>query len=49
MSGFRNMLAPVSGPGPEGQARQLKLLSIAQEGDHAQFTGDGTAAHPTPV
>ena len=47
MSGFRNMLDQFSGPGPEGQARQLKLLSIAQEGNHAQFNGDGTAAHPT--
>ena len=47
ISGFRNMLGQFAGPGPEGQARQLKLLSIAQEGNHAQFIGDGTAAHPT--
>ena len=47
MTGFRNMLDQFAGPGPEGQARQLKLLSIAQEGNHAQFGGDGTAAHPT--
>lgn len=47
MSGFREMLARFQGPGPEGQARQLKLVSIAQEGDHAQFAGDGTAAHPS--
>lgn len=47
MIGFRNMLAQFKGPGPEGQARQLSLLSIAQEGDHAQFAGDGSAAHPS--
>jgi len=47
MSGFRNMLARFQGPGPGGPARQLTLLSIAQDGDHAQFSGDGTAAHPT--
>lgn len=47
MRGFRNLLSKFQGPGPEGQARQLKLLSIAQEGNHAQFSGDGTAAHPS--
>jgi hypothetical protein len=41
------MLAQFKGPGPEGAAQQLSLLSIAQEGNHAQFTGDGTAAHPS--
>ncbi len=47
MSGFREMLARFQGPGPEGQARKLQLTSIAQEGNHAQFVGDGTPAHPT--
>ncbi|HYM53928.1 MAG TPA: hypothetical protein VES97_01090, partial [Solirubrobacteraceae bacterium] len=47
MTGFRNMLAHFQGPGPGGEARQVKLLSIAQEGNHAQFSGDGTAAHPS--
>ncbi|MGO9321416.1 MAG: hypothetical protein ACLQBY_11535 [Solirubrobacteraceae bacterium] len=46
MRGLRNMLARFQGPGPEGSARQLTLLSIGQDGDHAQFAGDGTAAHP---
>jgi hypothetical protein len=46
MTGLRRMLARFQGPGPEGPARQLSLLSIRQEGDHAQFAGDGTAAHP---
>jgi hypothetical protein len=46
MSGFRNMLSRFTGKGPEGQPRQLQLLSIAQEGNHAQFKGDGTPAHP---
>jgi hypothetical protein len=47
MRAFRNLLVHFRGPGPRGRARQLRLLSIAQEGDHAQFTGDGTATHPT--
>jgi hypothetical protein len=46
MTGLRNMLAQFQGPGPEGSARQLTLTAIAQDGNHAQFTGDGTAAHP---
>ena len=47
MSGFRNMLAQFQGPGPGSDLRQLSLLSIAQDGNHAQFAGDGTAAHPS--
>jgi hypothetical protein len=47
MSGFHNMLSHFQGPGPEGAPPQLSLLSIAQDGNHAQFTGDGTAAHPS--
>ena len=47
LMGFRNMLARFQGPGPEGTARQLQLLSIAQESNHAQFAGDGTAGHPS--
>ncbi len=47
MRAFRNLLAYFHELGPSGSTRQLKLLSIAQEGDHAQFVGDGTAAHPT--
>jgi hypothetical protein len=46
MDGMRNMLAHFQGPGPSGETRQLKLLSITQEGNHSQFTGDGTPAHP---
>lgn len=46
MEGFHNMLARFEGPGPSGEARQLKLLSITQEGNHAIFTGDGTEEHP---
>ncbi len=46
MRALHNMLAQFAGPGPEGPARQLSLLSIAQEGNHAQFAGDGTPAHP---
>jgi hypothetical protein len=47
MNAFRNLLTPFQGPGPTGAPRQLQLLSIAQEGDHAQFSGDGTPAHPS--
>lgn len=46
MDSLRSMLARFAGPGPAGDARALTLLSIAQEGNHAQFKGDGTAAHP---
>ena len=47
MNGFHNMLTQFQGPGPNGPARQLTLLAIAQDGNHAQFAGDGTAAHPS--
>jgi hypothetical protein len=46
LSGMRNMLGRFEGPGPSGPPRQLKLLAIAQDGNHAQFRGDGTPAHP---
>lgn len=46
MDALRRLLARFRGPGPDGPARQLELRSIAQEGDHAQFAGDGSAAHP---
>ena len=47
MTGMRRMLSQFQGPGPGGPARQLSLVSIRQEGEHAQFAGDGTAAHPS--
>jgi hypothetical protein len=47
MNGFRNMLTQFQGPGPGPNLRQLTLLSITQDGNHAQFSGDGTAAHPS--
>jgi hypothetical protein len=46
MHAFSRMLGRFQGPGPNGGARQLKLLSIAQNGNHAQFTGDGSDPHP---
>ncbi len=46
MDALRHLLARFQGPGPSGAARQLELRSIAQEGNHAQFEGDGSAAHP---
>jgi len=47
MAALHRMLTRFEGPGPDDAgARQLTLLSITQDGDHAQFTGDGTSAHP---
>jgi hypothetical protein len=47
MSALGHFTSRLQGPGPGGPPQQLKLLSISQEGSHAQFAGDGTAAHPT--
>lgn len=41
-----HMLDQFQGPGPEGAGRQLSLISIVQEGNHAEFAGDKTAGHP---
>ena len=46
MDALRRLLARFQGPGPGGAPRQLELRSIAQEGNRAQFAGDGSAAHP---
>lgn len=46
MASLQRLLGRFQGPGPQGPPRQLKLLSIAQEGSHTQFAGNGTAAHP---
>jgi hypothetical protein len=46
LTGFRDLLTRFQGPGPSGTARQLTLQSISQQGEHAQFAGDGSAAHP---
>lgn len=43
---FGRLLSQFGGPGPQGPPRQLALRSIQQDGDHAQFAGDGTPAHP---
>jgi hypothetical protein len=47
VTGMHDLLTQFQGPGagPAG-ARQLQLLSITQDGNHAQFTGDGTPQHP---
>jgi hypothetical protein len=45
MSAMHAMLSQFQGPGPGSALRQLTLGSIAQVGNHAQFAGDGTAAH----
>ncbi|HEX5223865.1 MAG TPA: hypothetical protein VFW29_01930, partial [Solirubrobacteraceae bacterium] len=44
---FRNLTTAMRGPGPAGAPRRLSLTSIVQEGNHAQWAGDGTAAHPS--
>jgi hypothetical protein len=46
MDAVRNLVGQFEGPGPDGAARQLELDSIVQQGNHAEFSGDGTAAHP---
>ncbi len=46
MSAFHNLFTQFQGPGSDGAPRQLQLQSVAQEGNHAQFGGDGTPAHP---
>ncbi len=46
MTALPRMLSRFAGPGPSGQSRQLSLLSIAQEGNQAVWSGDGTVAHP---
>jgi hypothetical protein len=43
---LHNLLTHLQGPGPQGTPRQLKLTTITQEGNHAQFTGQGTPNHP---
>jgi hypothetical protein len=46
MSAFHNLLTQFQGPGPNGTPRQIKLLTITQDGNHAQFAGDATPTHP---
>ncbi len=46
LTAFKNMLAQFQGPGPGQDLKQLKLTNITQDGEHAQFTGDTTTAHP---
>ena len=47
LSAIRETVATLGGPGPGADRARLSLLSITQSGDHAQFSGDGTAAHPS--
>jgi hypothetical protein len=45
---FHRLMGQFQGPGPRGgAARQLSLLSIAQDGNHAQFRGNGSPANPS--
>jgi len=41
-----NSFTSAFGGGKISSTRALSLTQIAQEGNHAQFAGDGTAAHP---
>ncbi len=47
IEGLHGLFSHMQGPGPSGAARQLSLLAISQEGNHAQFAGDGSEAHPS--
>lgn len=46
VNSIRNLVSHFQGPGPGATAQQLTLASIEQQNEHAQFSGDGTAAHP---
>jgi hypothetical protein len=46
MSAVRRMVSTLRGAGVIRHARQLTLDAIAQQGNAAQFQGDGTAASP---
>jgi hypothetical protein len=43
---FHNLMSHFPDSGQGAATRQLQLVSIEQSGNHAQFSGDGTAAHP---
>lgn len=47
MDAVGRLVAAFDGSVPNPRVQPLSLLRIAQEGNHAQFKGDGTPAHPT--
>ncbi len=47
MTAVHRLLGQFQGPTLTGPVRQLALDSIAQVGNHAQFAGDGSSAHPS--
>jgi hypothetical protein len=47
MQAVARLNAALSGAQPIADPRQLTLSAIAQDGNDAQFSGDGTAAHPS--
>jgi hypothetical protein len=50
LTSFHNLLThfqATTGTPYNGPTHPLKLLAIAQAGNHAQFTGDSTTAHPS--
>jgi hypothetical protein len=47
MDAVSRLVAAFAGSQPKPRVSPLSLVSVAQEGNHAQFQGDGTAAHPT--
>jgi hypothetical protein len=47
MTAVKNFLASFAGPSTFTAPRSLALNAIADQGNWTQFTGDGTAAHPT--
>ena len=46
MASLARLIAQFQGPGPKGPVTALRLLQVAQEGNHYQFAGNGTAAFP---
>jgi hypothetical protein len=47
MTALHNTIARLQGSGPGAKAREITLRSITQDGNHAQFTGDGSTSHPS--
>ena len=46
MTAVKRFTAAFAGPASIAQPRSLMLTAIADQTNHAQFAGDGTAAHP---
>jgi hypothetical protein len=47
MTAIRRFTQAFAGPGAIGEPRELSLAAVASEGNWTQFSGDGSAAHPS--